>query len=66
MRKQDRIAKLKRERRQSGKHSPNKTLNYRLEQHHSRASHTPSDNKGRKKAAEQLVKFKEKYPELFK
>ena len=66
MRKQDRIRKLKRERKQSGKYSPNKSLNYRLEQHHNRSSHTPSDNKGRKKAAEQLVQFKEKYPDLFK
>ena len=66
MRKRDRIEKLKRERKRSGKYSPNKALNYRLEQHHNRASHTPTDDKGRKKAAEQLGKFREKYPELFK
>jgi len=66
LRKQDRIRKLKRERRQSGKYSPNKALNYRLEQHHNRASHTNVSDKGRKKAAEQLVQFKAKYPDLFK
>lgn len=57
---------LKRERKQSRKYSPNKSLNYRLELHHNRASHTNTDNKGRKKAAEQLVQFKSKYPDLFK
>jgi len=66
LRKKDRIEKLKRERKSSRKYSPNKTLNYHIAQHHNRAKHTPTDNKGRKKAAEQLGKLREKYPELFK
>ena len=65
MRKRDRIEKLKKDRKSSGRFSPSKALNYRLELHHNRASHTPRDDKGRKRASEQLALFRIKYPELF-